>query len=138
MAAAEQEGSSQQVPETSQPRWARWIGPESPDVQSKYKAHTEKIFKSPFGPFPATRPDLNVHELSFPPDQPLEKDYDLFINPVTDEKVTLHQFYDRVCCLARALRYDGPNPMGLGRSPVDDKEDGEIIGMFSKIGRAHV
>lgn len=132
MAAAVQETSSRQMPEPQQPHWASWIGPESPDVHSRYKAHNGKVFKSPFGPFPYTRPDLNVHELSFPPDRPLVKDYNLFINPVTDEKVTLHQFYDRVCCLARALRYDGPNPMGLGRSPVDDKEDGEIIGMFSR------
>jgi acyl-CoA synthetase (AMP-forming)/AMP-acid ligase II len=30
------------------------------------------------------------------------------------------------------FRYDGPNPLGLGKSPVDDKEDGEIIGLFSR------
>lgn len=114
------------------PHWARWLGPDSPDINSKYVATNDAIFKSPFGPFPATAPNLNVHELSFPPDQPLVADYDLFINPVTEEKVTLHQFYERVRCLARALRYDGPNPVGLGKSPVDDKEDGEIIGMLSR------
>ena len=132
MAGAVQDGGSQQMSEPQQPRWARWIGPESPDVHTKYKPTNEKIFKSPFGPFPPVRHDLNVHELSFPSDLPLPEDYDLFINPVTDEKVTLHQFYDRVRCLARALRYDGPNPIGFGKSPVDDKEDGEIIGMFSR------
>ena len=132
MAGAVEEGGLQHMPEPQQPPWARWIGPESPDVHTKYIPTNDKIFKSPFGPFPPVQPDLNVHELSFPPDRPLPKDYDLFINPVTDEKVTLHQFYDRVRCLARALRYDGPNPIGLGKSPVDDKEDGEIIGMFSR------
>jgi 4-coumarate--CoA ligase len=132
MVGAVEEGGLQHMPEPQQPPWARWIGPESPDVHTKYIPTNDKIFKSPFGPFPPVQPDLNVHELSFPPDRPLPKDYDLFINPVTDEKVTLHQFYDRVRCLARALRYDGPNPIGLGKSPVDDKEDGEIIGMFSR------
>jgi 4-coumarate--CoA ligase len=134
MALEPQSEASGQIPDSQPlpPHWARWIGPDSPDVHSKYKANNENIFKSPFGPFPATRPDLNVHELSFPPDRPLAPDYDLFINAVTDEKVTLHQFYDRVRYLARALRYDGPNPVGLSKSPISDKEDGEIIGMLSR------
>ena len=50
----------------------------------------------------------------------------------TSKVVTLHQFYARSCALARVLRHDGPNPLGLGRSPVDDKEDGEILGLFSR------
>ncbi|OAP64118.1 hypothetical protein AYL99_00090 [Fonsecaea erecta] len=114
------------------PRWARFIHPEAPDVHGKYQPTDDKIFKSPFGPFPPTPKDLNVHELCFPPDQPLPPDYDLFIDAVTDERVTLHQFYNRVCALARALRYDGPNPLGLTRSPVDDRDDGEILGLFSR------
>ncbi|KAJ9650239.1 hypothetical protein H2198_010451 [Neophaeococcomyces mojaviensis] len=114
------------------PRWARFIHPDAPDVHSKYVPTNDKIFKSPFGPFPPTAPNLNVHEFCFPPDQPLPPDYDLFINAVTEERVTLHQFYNRVCSLARVLRYDGPNPLGLSRSPKDDTENGEILGLFSR------
>lgn len=74
---------------------------------------------------------MNVHNMCFPPGQPLGPDYDLFINALTDERVTLHQFKGRVDALSRVLRHDGPNPLKLGRSPVDDTEDGEILGLFS-------
>ncbi|OQU99291.1 hypothetical protein CLAIMM_04944 isoform 1 [Cladophialophora immunda] len=114
------------------PHWARFVHPEAPDVHGKYQPTNDKIFRSPFGPFPPTPQDLNVHELCFPPGQPLPPDYDLFIDAVTDQRVTLHQFYERVCALARALRYDGPNPLGLTRSPVDDRDNGEILGLFSR------
>lgn len=114
------------------PRWTRYIHPEAPDVHARYEPTNNKIFRSPFGPFPPTPRDVNVHELCFPPDEPLPPDHDLFIDAVTDERVTLHQFYDRVCSLARVLRFDGPNPLGLTRSPVDDKDDGEILGLFSR------
>lgn len=114
------------------PRWARFVHRQAPDVHGKYIPTDDKIFKSPFGPFPEIARDLNVHEYSFPPDEPLPSDYDLFINAVTDERVTLHQFYHRVCSLSKALRYDGPNPLGLGKSPKDDTEDGEILGLFSR------
>jgi 4-coumarate--CoA ligase len=30
------------------------------------------------------------------------------------------------------FRYDGPNPLGLGKSPLNDEEEGEIIGLFSR------
>jgi 4-coumarate--CoA ligase len=110
----------------------RFIGPDSPDVHGSYQATDSSIFKSPWGPFLPIPKDLNVHSYCFPPDQPLPTDYDLFINAATGEKLTLHEFYDRVCCLARSLRYDGPNPMNLSRSPVDDKEDGEILGIVSR------
>jgi 4-coumarate--CoA ligase len=75
---------------------------------------------------------LNVHEFCFPPKEPLTDDYDLFINAVTDERVTLHQFHDRVRSLGRVLRYDGPNPLDLAKSPRDDTETGEILGLFSR------
>jgi len=115
------------------PDWSRFLGPQSPDPHTfKYQPHSRSVFSSPFGPFPPSPPDLNVHELNFPPQNPLPPDYDLFINAVTDERVTLHQFYRRVCALARVLRYDGPNPLKLGRSPVNDKEEGEILGLFSR------
>jgi 4-coumarate--CoA ligase len=114
------------------PHWQRFIHPQAPDVHGKYIAHDKPIFASPFGPFPPIAEDLNVHEYCFPPDQPLAEDYDLFINAVTDERVTLHQFYDRARSLARVLRYDGPNPLGLTRSPKDDTETGEILGLFSR------
>ncbi|KAF2095909.1 4-coumarate-CoA ligase-like protein [Rhizodiscina lignyota] len=115
------------------PDYTRFLGPESPDpVKTKYQPHARPIFSSPYGPFPPTPPDLNVHELCFPPQNPLPPDYPLFINAVTDERVTLHQFYHRVCALARVLQHDGPNPLKLDRSPVDDKEDGEIMGLFSR------
>lgn len=114
------------------PRWARFVHPQAPDVHGKYLPTDDKIFKSPFGPFPEIASDLNVHEYSFPLNEPLPTDYDLFINAVTDERVTLHQFYNRVCSLSRALRYDGPNPLQLGKSPRDDTETGEILGLFSR------
>lgn len=115
------------------PHYSRFLGPNSPHpTESKYQPHDRPVFSSPWGPFPDTPADLNIHELCFPPNNPLPEDYPLFINAVTDETVTLHQFYHRVCALARALRYDGPNPLKLGKSPVDDKEDGEIMGFFSR------
>jgi 4-coumarate--CoA ligase len=112
------------------PRWQRFIHAEAPDIHSKYLAHNNPVFKSPFGPFPPVVADLNVHEFCFPPGEPLLEDYDLFINAVTDERVTLHQFYDRVRSLARVLRYDGPNPLSLTKSPQNDTETGEILGIF--------
>ena len=115
------------------PRWQRFVNPEAMDpAKDKYVPHDRPIFASPFGPFPKTHPDLNVHEFCFPPDEPLGEDYDLFINAVTDEKVTLHQFIDRVKALGRVFRYDGPNPLGFTRSPKDDTETGEILGLFSR------
>ncbi|KAF2015781.1 acetyl-CoA synthetase-like protein [Aaosphaeria arxii CBS 175.79] len=115
------------------PHWSRFIGPRAPDpVKSVYKPHSEHLFSSPYGPFPESPPDLNIHEFCFPPENPLPEDYPLFVNALTDETVTLHQFYARACALARVFRHDGPNPLGLGKSPVNDKEDGEILGLFSK------
>ncbi|KAF1950347.1 4-coumarate-CoA ligase-like protein [Byssothecium circinans] len=114
------------------PHWTRWISPDAPDIHSKYEPHDRPVFSSPYGPFPPTPPDLNIHELCFPPNNPLPPDYPLIVNAVTEETVTLHQFYARCCALARVLRHDGPNPIGLGKSPVNDKEDGEILGMFSR------
>lgn len=110
----------------------RYIGPESPDVRGKYQPTDDHIFRSPFGPFPKLDEDLNVHDFLFPPNQPLGADYDLFIDANTHKKVTLHQFYHRVCALSRALRHDGPNPVGLGMSPGNDREDGEIMGIISR------
>ncbi|ORX97008.1 4-coumarate-CoA ligase-like protein [Clohesyomyces aquaticus] len=115
------------------PHWSRFLGPGAPAPRTyKYEPHSRPIFSSPYGPFPPIPSDLNIHDLCFPPNNPLPPDYDLFINAVTDERVTLHQFYARVCALARVLRYDGPNPLGLGKSPASDREDGEIIGFFSR------
>lgn len=115
------------------PHYSRWLAPNAPDPHNtKYEPHDRPIFASPYGPFPPTPEDLNIHELCFPPNNPLPPDYPLFINAVTEETVTLHQFYARVCALARVLRYDGPNPLKLGKSPVNDKEDGEILGLFSR------
>lgn len=115
------------------PHWSRYLGPHAPDPHKyQYKSHNKAIFSSPFGPFPPTPANLNIHELCFPPNNPLPDDYPLFVNAVTEEVVTLHGFYARVCALARVLRYDGPNPLGLGCSPVSDKEDGEILGLFSR------
>ncbi|KAF2854723.1 4-coumarate-CoA ligase-like protein [Plenodomus tracheiphilus IPT5] len=115
------------------PHWSRYLGPDAPDPHKyQYKPHNKSIFASPFGPFPPSPPNLNIHELCFPPQNPLPEDYPLFINAVTEEVVTIHGFYARVCAFARVLRYDGPNPLGLDRSPVSDKEDGEILGLFSK------
>ncbi|KAH7560178.1 hypothetical protein BM1_03812 [Bipolaris maydis] len=115
------------------PHWSRFLGPESPDpCEFKYRPTDESIFTSPYGPFPPTPDDLNIHELCFPPNNPLPEDYPLIINAVTEEAVTLHSFYARVCALARVLRHDGPNPLGLGKSPVDDTEEGEILALFSR------
>jgi 4-coumarate--CoA ligase len=115
------------------PHWSRFLGPNAPDPQKdKYLPHDQAVFSSPYGPLPPTPDDLNIHELCFPPNNPLPEDYPLFINAVTEEVVTLHSFYARVCALARVFRYDGPNPLGLEKSPVDDKEDGEILALFSR------
>lgn len=115
------------------PHWSRWLAPNAPDPHSsKYSPHERAVFASPYGPFPPTPPDLNIHELCFPPNNPLPLDYPLFVNALTEETVTLHQFYSRVCALARVLRHDGPNPLDLGKSPANDKEDGEILGLFSR------
>jgi 4-coumarate--CoA ligase len=107
----------------------------------KYTPHSRPIFSSPFGPFKPYPKDINVSDFCFPPDHQLPPDYDLFINAATDERVTLHQFYARFQALSRVLRYSeegetaqqcrNRNVLGLGRSPVDDKEPGEIIGFFS-------
>jgi 4-coumarate--CoA ligase len=108
---------------------SRFLGPNPRDPQTwKYKPHDRPIFESPWGPFPDVG-DLNVHDFCFPPDVPLPPDHDLFINAVTDERLTLHQFKARVDALSRVLRPGGP--LNLSRSPVDDTEDGEILGLFS-------
>jgi 4-coumarate--CoA ligase len=121
------------TPDIFNPHWSRYLGPNAPDPhQDKYKPHNRAVFASPYGPFPPTPSDLNIHELCFPPNNPLPEDYPLFINAVTEEVVTLHSFYARVCALARVLRYNGANPLGLGKSSVNDKENGEILGLFSK------
>ena len=113
--------------------WSRFLAPNAPDPKTtKYRPDNKAVFASPFGPFPPTPTDLNVHELCFPPGTPLAEDYPLIINAATEESVTLHSFYARVCALSRVLRFDGPNPLDLARSPVDDKEDGEILGIFSR------
>ncbi|KAF2624303.1 4-coumarate-CoA ligase-like protein [Macroventuria anomochaeta] len=113
--------------------WSRFLGPNPPDPhQYKYIPHDRPVFESPFGPFPPSPEDLNIHELCFPPNNPLPEDYPLIINAVTQEVVTLHQFYARACALARVFRHDGPNPLNLRKSPVDDREDGEILGLFSR------
>lgn len=113
--------------------WSRFLGPNPPDPHKyQYQPHDRPVFESPFGPFPPSPEDLNIHELCFPPNNSLPKDYPLIINAVTQEVVTLHQFYTRTCALARVLRFDGPNPLGLSKSPLDDKEAGEILGLFSR------
>lgn len=115
------------------PHWSRYLGPSAPDPHKYiYETHDDPIFASPFGPFPPSPDCLNIHELCFPPNNPLPSDYPLFINAVTEETITLHQFYTRACALARVLRYDGPNPLSLEKSPLNDKEDGEILGLFSR------
>ncbi|KAF2749964.1 4-coumarate-CoA ligase-like protein [Sporormia fimetaria CBS 119925] len=115
------------------PHWSRFLHPNGPDPHNtKYTPHSRPIFSSPYGPFPPTPEDLNIHELCFPPNVPLPEDYPLFINAATEESVSLHQFYARCCALARVFRHDGPNPLKLSASPVNDKEDGEILGLFSK------
>jgi 4-coumarate--CoA ligase len=113
--------------------WSRYLGPASPDPQNYiYRPDRRATFSSPFGPFPPTPDDLNIHELCFPPSNPLPQDYPLFINAATNEVITLHQFYARACAIARVLRHDGPNPLGLKKSPQTDKEEGEILGLFSR------
>ncbi|EFR02230.1 4-coumarate-CoA ligase 2 [Nannizzia gypsea CBS 118893] len=108
-------------------------GPESPDVHSKYQPTDEVVFRSPFGPFPKVDPDLNLHDFFFPPENPIDQaDHDLFIDGHTGTTVSLYQFYDSVVSLSRALRHDGPNPVGLRQSPVDDNGSGEIIGILSR------
>lgn len=115
------------------PDYTRFISPWAPHpILDKHRPQPGPVYSSPWGPFPEVPHDINVHEISFPPNNPLPEDYDLFINAVTEQRVTLHQFYARCKALARALRYDGPNPVGLGKSPVDDKEPGEILGLFSR------
>jgi 4-coumarate--CoA ligase len=114
------------------PHWQKFIHPNAPDIHSQYIAHDRPVFASPFGPFPPIANDLNVHEFCFPPDQPLPEDYDIFIDAITDERVTLHQFHNRVRSLARVLRYDGSSSLGLEKSPKDDTETGEILGLFSR------
>lgn len=115
------------------PHWSRFLGPSAPDPKTyTYKPHSDPVFSSPFGPFPPSPSDLNIHELCFPPGNALPEDYPLIINAVTQETVTLHQFYARASALARVLRHDGVNPLGLTPSPVDDKQDGEILGLFSR------
>ncbi|KAK7179226.1 hypothetical protein DPSP01_011773 [Paraphaeosphaeria sporulosa] len=115
-----------------QRHWSRFIGPNPPSPHEKYQPHANPIFASPFGPFPPSPDNLNIHELCFPPKSPLPEDYPLFINAITQQSVSLHQFYTRTCALARVLRHDGPNPLSLGPSPTDDKHDGEILGLFSR------
>ncbi|KAM5465324.1 hypothetical protein MauCBS54593_006570 [Microsporum audouinii] len=108
------------------------IGPESPDVRSKYQPTDEVIFRSPFGPFPKVDADLNLHDFFFPPEKPLNQpDHDLYIDGQTGRSVSLYQFYDKVVSLSRVLRHDGPNPVGLRKSPIDDNGSGEIIGILS-------
>jgi 4-coumarate--CoA ligase len=115
------------------PHWSRFLGPNAPDPHGfQYKPHNDPIFASPFGPFPPSPDDLNIHELCFPPNNPLPPDFPLFINAVTNETLSLHHFYARTCALARVFRHDGPNPLNLGASPASDKEDGEILGLFSR------
>jgi 4-coumarate--CoA ligase len=115
------------------PHWSRYLGPDSPDPHKyRYQSDDRPIFSSPFGPFPPTPKDLNIHELCFPSNNPLPEDYPLFINAATEEVVTLHQFYSRACAIARVLSHDGPNPLGFGKSPRHDKEEGEILGLFSR------
>jgi 4-coumarate--CoA ligase len=115
------------------PHWSRFLGPNAPDPHKfKYKPHNDPIFASPFGPFPPSPDDLNIHELCFPPNNPLPPDFPLFINAVTNETLSLHHFYARTCALARVFRHDGPNPLNIGASPANDQEDGEILGLFSR------
>lgn len=125
--------SDKQANNIFKPHWSPWLHPNAPDPHNtKYKPHNRAVFASPYGPFPPSPPDLNIHELCFPPENPLPPNYQLFINAVTEETVTLHQFYARVCALARVLRHDGANPLCLGKSPTSGKEDGEILGLFSR------
>lgn len=115
------------------PHWSRFLGPNAPDPSTyKYTPTSNPVFGSPFGAFPPSPSDLNIHELCFPPSNALPEDYPLIINAVTEEVLSLHDFYARTCALARVLRHDGPNPLNLSPSPVDDTELGEILGLFSR------
>lgn len=113
------------------PHWSRFLGPNPPDPhQHKYQTHEKPIFTSPFGPFPLSPEDLNIHELCFPPNNPLLEDYPFMLNAVSKETVTLDRFYNRTCALARVFRHDGPNLLKLGKSLINDREDGEILGLL--------
>ncbi|KAF2031732.1 acetyl-CoA synthetase-like protein [Setomelanomma holmii] len=102
------------------PNFSRFLGPNAPHPHDYiYKSHCDPVRSK-------------IHELCFPPENSLPLDYPLFINVVTEETITLHQFYGRVCALARVLRHDGPNPLGSEKSPMSDKENGEILGLFSR------
>lgn len=116
-----------------QPHWTRFLHPNAPDPHKFiYTPSTTPIFASPFGPSPPSPDSLNIHELCFPPHNPLPPDYPLIINAATEEVLTLHDFYARTCALARVLRHDGVNPLRLSKSGVDDREEGEILGLFSR------
>ena len=115
------------------PDHTRFISPWAPHPKhDKARPQPGPVYSSPWGPFPATPYDLNVHSLCFPSDNPLPPDYDLFINAATEEKLTLHSFYERTKALARTLHHEGRNPLGLVPSPTDDTEDGDILGLFSR------
>ena len=112
----------------------RFLHPQSPDPHTtKYTPHSRPIFSTPYGPILSLPDNLNLHEFCFPPDRALAADYDLFVNAVSGETVTLHQFYARVKALSRVFRWDrdGGDEMRFGKSPRGDWEDGEIIGRFS-------
>ncbi|KAF9692434.1 hypothetical protein EKO04_009626 [Ascochyta lentis] len=88
--------------------WTRFLHPNAPDPhKDTYTPTNTAIFTSPYGPFPPSPPDLNIHKLCFPPNTPLPPDYPLIINAVTDEVLTLHAFHARTLALSRALRHDG-------------------------------
>ncbi|KAJ4987848.1 AMP-binding enzyme [Stagonosporopsis vannaccii] len=120
--------------------YSRFLGPNPPDPHSTYKPSTatttknnSPVFSSPFGPLPPSPPDLNIHDLCFPPGNPLPPDYPLIINADTGESLSLHNFYARTCALARVLRHDGPNPLHLRRSPRSDRDaGGDIVGLLSR------
>ena len=68
------------------PGWERFLGPNAPDPhKDKYQPHDRPVFESPHGRFPPSPEDLNIHELCFPPDNPLPEDYPLIINAQTEE-----------------------------------------------------
>ena len=112
----------------------RFLHPNAPDPhKSKDIPHSSPVFSSPYGPFPSIPSNLNVHDFCFPANHALPPDYDLFVNAVSGEKVTLHEFYARVKALSRVLRWDGEGNrsargLNLGRSPRGDWEEGEIMG----------
>ncbi|XPS79458.1 hypothetical protein M3J09_011441 [Ascochyta lentis] len=113
--------------------WTRFLHPNAPDPhKDTYTPTNTAIFTSPYGPFPPSPPDLNIHKLCFPPNTPLPPDYPLIINAVTDEVLTLHAFHARTLALSRALRHDGVNPLRLRKSPEHDGQEGEILGLFSR------